>query len=88
MTSECIHEIGAKRHGARWMFANRRAIDAASETGMNYTSGVQKVGIPAIVLKVLDGQMIDTGFVWSKEAEKWIPRQAVEAAKRLLGATG
>lgn len=82
---ERIHEIGAHRHGSRWIYANQRAVDAASEEGMNYTGAREKKAIALIVLKVLDGQMLDTGFVWSKEGDKWIPRIAVEVAKKLRG---
>lgn len=90
MTSEQVHKIGAQRHKFGWLTANRRAIEAASAAGLNYSGEMEKIGIPAIVLKVLDGRMIETGFVWSKEMEKWIPRteheQSQKVANRLMAA--
>jgi len=85
MNSEKLHEVGVHRHGDRWFHANRRAIEAASAAGLKYYGAIEMIAIPSIVLKVLDGQMLDTGFVWSREGDKWIPRVAVEVAKRLTG---
>lgn len=82
---EDVHKSGAHRHGNRWLFANRRAIEAAQAVGIDYTEEKTKVAIALITLRVLDGQMADTGFVWSNEGEKWIPRKVVEIAKRLSG---
>lgn len=86
-TAGRIHEVGAQRHGGRWMNANQRAIEAASAAGLKYHGAIEKIAIPSIVLKVLDGQMSDTGFFWSVEGEKWIPRVAKEVADRLQGVT-
>jgi hypothetical protein len=86
--SEAVHKAGAHRHTDRWLFANRRAIEAAQAAGIDYRDEKTKIAIALITLKVLDGQMADTGFVWSNEGEKWIPRKTVEIAKRLVGATG
>jgi hypothetical protein len=85
MTFEQVHEIGARRHKDRWLHANRRAVEAASAAGMSYSKPSEKYAIALIVLKILDGQMIDTGFAWSEEAGKWIPRKCVQVAKRLAG---
>lgn len=85
MTRDSIHEAGAHRHKDRWLYANRRAVDAASAVGFDYTEEKSKTCIALIVLKVLDGQMLDTGFTWSVEGEKWIPRVAKKVADRLKG---
>lgn len=88
MTSEAVHKAGAHRHKDRWLHANRRAVEAAQAVGIDYREEKTKIAIALITLKVLDGQMADTGFVWSNEGEKWIPRKTAEIAKRLIGATG
>lgn len=91
MTRDYIHEAGAHRHMDRWLHANLRAIEAARAIGVDYRGEKEKMCIALIVLKVLDGQMLDTGFVWSVGADKWMPRteyeQAHKVAKRLQGET-
>jgi hypothetical protein len=77
LTSEQIHSAGAERHKERWLFANQRAAEVVLGSPLHVHTTDVKVTIPRVVLKVLDGVMIDMGKRWNPELRKWVNAPAV-----------
>lgn len=74
MTTQEVHEIGVRRHGAAWLTANQRAVDALTESPFKSWDRGVKDTICRVVLKVLDGVRLDAGEEWLKGATGWTPR--------------
>lgn len=72
--TERVHEVGVERHGGSWYHANRRAVEVLWQSPIKADSPEAKLTIPLLILKVLDGHMVDMGKVWNKEEKKWVPR--------------
>lgn len=71
MEASRIHQVGVERHGTRWVHANRRAVEVLWGSRLQVDSAEVKETIPLIVLKVLDGNMIDLGKRWNAETKLW-----------------
>ena len=52
-SKEQIHEAGAHKFGADWLFANEAACNMASKLGISYTGPEAKHLMPGIVFAVL-----------------------------------
>lgn len=66
-----VHEVGSERHGIRWMLANRRAVEILWTSKLRADSPEFKEALPLVLLKVLDGNMLDLGYKWNQETLKW-----------------
>lgn len=49
-----VHTAGVKRHRQSWLTANEKAIHAAVESGVDYSTEENKLFISRVVLHVLD----------------------------------
>lgn len=74
LTFQQIHEVGARRHGSRWLAANSRAVEAMLGTKLKVYDPHVKRTVSEIVLRVLDGLRVDNGEWWDKERGQWTTR--------------
>lgn len=69
------HEDGAIRHGAAWLSANQRAVQALTGTKLKPWNAEVKAAIPYLILRVLDGVRLDGGEWWDGKAKEWTRRE-------------
>lgn len=78
-----IHELGVRRHGQKWLFANQRAVEQLYGSQIKFSDPAIKETIAKMVLAVLDGAMLDRGMVWYGASNAWITRKEYDVFKAL-----
>lgn len=51
---ERVHNYGSKRHGWNWLTANRMALNAARECGVDPSTPESKLLLPVVCLRILN----------------------------------